>query len=491
MRRPTIGLEVHVQLQTASKMFCACPAEFGAEPNTNVCPVCLALPGSLPVINRKAVENTIALGLALHCRIAPFSQFHRKNYFYPDLPKGYQISQYDLPLAQDGYLTVETDRCRQRVGIVRVHMEEDTAKSIHGASIAHNVGYSLLDFNRGGVPLLEVVSAPDITSQEEASTYLLELRAILRTLGISSGNMEEGALRCDVNVSLEGGTRAEVKNLNSFRAVRRALEFEIQRQEEILNRGEAVTLETRHWDEATGTTIPGRSKEEAEDYRYFPEPDLVPLDVGETWVEEIRRGLPELPEERRARFTSFGLQPSQTVSIANDLPLSSFYDECLRMGAPAKETANWLLGDVQKHLNLKNRHINQVPITPATFCEFIGAVIDGTISAKTGKAVLEEMLMMPEQEPMKQGAKSPRAIIAEKGLAQVSDPGEIRTWAREAIARNSNQAEGFRKGKEALLGFFLGQVMNRSGGRANPEVLDRIMREELARDEQTPLVLES
>ena len=473
MPKPTIGLEVHVQLRTDSKMFCACPVEFGAEPNTRLCPVCLALPGSLPVLNRIALESAIALGLALHCRIAPFSQFHRKNYFYPDLPKGYQISQYDLPLASDGYLTLPAESkatSPKKVGIIRVHMEEDTAKSIHGASLAHNVGYALLDFNRSGVPLLEVVSAPDLESPEEASAYLVELRAILRTLGISSGNMEEGALRCDVNISLDRGTRAEVKNLNSFRAVRKALEYEFQRQCEQVERGEAVLLETRHWDEAKGITISGRSKEEAEDYRYFPEPDLLPLEIGEDWVEKVRCRLPELPEGRRERLTNLGLHPSEAVTLAHNPELACFFDGVLKAGGPPKETANWLLGEVQRILHVRGKFLEETPLTPVRLVEFLRLIQEGVISSKGGKTLLEEMLASD---------RSPAELVESLGLAQVSDPVQIRLWVREAIAANPKQGEQYRQGKETLLAFFAGQVMKRSSGKANPELLDRLLKEEL------------
>ena len=470
MPKPTIGLEVHVQLRTESKMFCACPVEFGAEPNTRVCPVCLALPGSLPVLNRVALESAIALGLALHCRIAPFSQFHRKNYFYPDLPKGYQISQYDLPLARDGYLTLPAEGHAKRVGIIRVHMEEDTAKSIHGASLAHNVGYALLDFNRSGVPLLEVVSAPDLESPEEASAYLVELRAILRTLGISSGNMEEGALRCDVNISLDRGTRAEVKNLNSFRAVRKALEYEFQRQCERVERGEAVLLETRHWDEAKGVTIPGRSKEEAEDYRYFPEPDLLPLEIDENWVEKVRRSLPESPENRRERLVSLGLHPSEAVALAHNPEFARFFDRTLEVGALPKETANWLLGEVQRILHASGKSLEETPLTPVHLNELLQLIHQGIISSKGGKNLLEAMLASD---------RSPGELLEALGLAQVSNPVQIRLWVKEAVAANPKQNEQYRQGKEALLVFFIGQVMKLSSGKANPELLDRILKEEL------------
>ncbi|MCX5975805.1 MAG: Asp-tRNA(Asn)/Glu-tRNA(Gln) amidotransferase subunit GatB, partial [Coprothermobacterota bacterium] len=443
---------------------------FGAEPNTRVCPVCLALPGSLPALNRVALESAIALGLALHCRIAPFSQFHRKNYFYPDLPKGYQISQYDLPLALDGYLTLPVEGNTKRVGIIRVHMEEDTAKSIHGASLAHNVGYALLDFNRSGVPLLEVVSAPDLESPEEASAYLVELRAILRTLGISSGNMEEGALRCDVNISLDRGTRAEVKNLNSFRAVRKALEYEFQRQCEQVERGEAVLLETRHWDEAKGITIPGRSKEEAEDYRYFPEPDLLPLEIDARWVEQVHRSLPELPEGRRERLASLSLHPSEAVALAHNPELARFFDGALEVGAPPKETANWLLGEAQRILHAGGKSLEETPLTPVRLAELLELIQEGVISSKGGKKLLEAMLTSD---------RPPAELVEALGLAQVSDPAQIRLWVQEAIAANPKQCEQYRQGKEALLAFFVGQVMKQSSGKANPELLDRILKEEL------------
>ncbi|MDI6869187.1 MAG: Asp-tRNA(Asn)/Glu-tRNA(Gln) amidotransferase subunit GatB [Coprothermobacterota bacterium] len=473
MLKPTIGLEVHVQLKTRSKMFCSCPVEFKAEPNTLVCPVCLGLPGSLPVLNRQAVEYTIAVALALHCEIQPFSQFHRKNYFYPDLPKGYQISQYDLPFSRNGYLIIETEEGEKRIGIQRVHMEEDTAKMIHGESISRTSGYSLIDFNRSGVPLLEIVSRPDISSPQEATLYLMELRSILRTLGVSTANMEEGALRCDVNISLERGTRTEIKNLNSFHSVRKALEYEIKRQEEVLKEKGQVIQETRHYDERAGVTLSMRTKEEAEDYRYFPEPDLVPLKIDPSWIEEVRSRMPELPEDKRKRYKELGLFPQEAATIANNPELANFFDSCLSLGAPGKEVANWLLSEVMKYLNARNLSIIEVPLSPEGLVEFLTVLKEGTISSKIGKMVIEEML---------QTGDGAREIIERKGLAQISDPVLIKKWAEEVIKENPDQVSQYRQGKEQLFGFFVGKVMKLSGGKANPEILNRILKELLLRE---------
>jgi aspartyl-tRNA(Asn)/glutamyl-tRNA(Gln) amidotransferase subunit B len=466
--KPTIGLEVHVQLKTKSKMFCSCPVEFKAEPNSLVCPVCLGLPGSLPVLNRQAVEFTIAVALALHCQIQPFSQFHRKNYFYPDLPKGYQISQYDLPFSTDGYLLIETEEGEKKIGIQRVHMEEDTAKMIHGVSISRTSGYSLIDFNRSGVPLLEIVSRPDISTPQEATSYLSELRSILRTLGVSTANMEEGALRCDVNISLAGGTRTEIKNLNSFHSVRKALEYEIKRQEEILRGGGEVVQETRHYDERTGVTIPMRTKEEAEDYRYFPEPDLVPLKIEQTWIEEVKKRMPELPEEKRRRYRELGLFPAEAATLANNPELADFFDDCLSLGAPGKEVANLLLSEVLKFLNSRNLAITEVPLYPKNLVELVKILGKGEISSKIGKVVLEEML---------QSGESPGEIIHKKGLSQISDSDQIRKWVEEVLRENPEQVNQYRQGKEQVFGFFVGKVMKLSGGRANPEILNNILKE--------------
>ena len=470
MRSPTIGLEVHVQLNTASKMFCGCSVEFGAGPNSRVCPVCLALPGALPVLNRQAVESAFAVALALHCQIQPFSQFHRKNYFYPDLPKGYQISQYDVPFSRNGYLMVETEQSNWRIGIIRVHMEEDTAKMMHGRSITEHAVTSLVDFNRSGVPLLEIVSAPDITSAEEASAYLTELRAILRTLGISSGNMEEGALRCDVNISLDAGTRAEIKNINSFRSVRKALEYEIERQNALLDRGEPVVQETRHFKESSGITVSGRTKEEAEDYRYFPEPDLVPLEITPEWIDTVRQRLPELPEERRRRLHEMGLFPAEAATIANAPELARFFDLTLLLFPHGKEIANWLLSEVSKTLNARNCTIDEIPLRPEGLAELLQLVHQGTISSKIGKTVIAEMLAT---------GKSAGEVVHEKALGQILDPETIRGWVQETLAQNLKEQETYRLGKDALFGFFVGQAMKRSGGKANPELLNRIVKEEL------------
>jgi aspartyl-tRNA(Asn)/glutamyl-tRNA(Gln) amidotransferase subunit B len=471
-----IGLECHVELSTATKMFCGCPNAFGAEPNTNVCPVCLGHPGTLPVPNAAAIEYTIRIGLALGCRIAPHSLFHRKNYFYPDMPKNFQISQYDLPLCVDGHLDVEVDGAVRRIGITRVHMEEDTGKTTHAGQTGRISGadYALEDYNRAGVPLVEVVSEPDMRTPEEGRAYLTELRATLLALGVSDVRMEEGSLRCDANISTrpagqaEFGIKVEVKNLNSIRSLYRALQFEERRQRQALADGVRLIQETRHWDEHRGITTPGRSKEYASDYRYFPEPDLTPLEPEPAWIEEIRESLPELPAARRRRFeSSYGLDPSQAALVGTDAAWASFFEATVGLGADPRAAANWLTGDVAAHLNEARADLADTRLTPQHVADLVRLLADGTISSAGAKQALAEAFA---------GGDAIGAIVDAKGLRQVSDASALEAVIDEVIAENPGPVEQFRAGKEGVLGFLVGQVMRKTKGSANPKLAGDLIR---------------
>ncbi len=474
-----IGLEIHVQLLTASKMFCACPTTFGAPPNTQTCPVCLGLPGSLPVINRTAVELGLRTAVALGCRVHPSSQFHRKNYYYPDLPKNYQITQYEYkihpPLGTNGTLEFAVDDAPRRIGIRRVHLEEDTGKLVH-AERAGQVLYSLIDFNRCGVPLMEVVTEPDLRSPEEARLFLGRLRTLLQAIGVSTGRMEEGSLRCDANVSLrrpgaELGIRTEVKNMNSLRSVEQALAFEVDRQQQVLERGQAVVQETRHWDERRGITFSSRTKEEAQDYRYFPEPDLVPVAVSPARVEEIRASLPELPDARRRRYIeAHGLSPYDAELITSTMVLAAFFEDTVRLFPQAKAVANWLTGDVAGYLNAEGKEIEQTALSPDRLAELLRLVDGGAISIRTAKEILPEIL--------RDGARAEQ-LVAERGLAQISDAASLARIIDEVIAEHPSPAADFRSGKAQALTFLVGQVMKKTRGRANPELANRLLREKL------------
>jgi len=474
-----IGLEIHVQLRTASKMFCACPTAFGAPPNTQVCPVCLGLPGSLPVLNRRAVELGLRTAVALGCRVHPRSQFHRKNYYYPDLPKNYQITQYQYkvhpPLATDGGLEIPAGGARRRVGIRRVHLEEDTGRLVH-VERQGQVRYSLVDFNRSGVPLMEIVTQPDLRSPQEARTFLTRLRAVLQAIEVSTGRMEEGSLRVDANVSLRRpgeplGTRTEVKNMNSLRAVERALAYEVGRQQAVLARGAAVEQETRHWDERRGVTFASRTKEEAQDYRYFPEPDLVPIVVTPAAVEEVRRTLPELPDARRQRYvTTFGLSEYDAELVTASAPMAGFFEATVALFPQPKTVSNWLVGDVTAYLNAQDREIEDLPVGPGHLAELLRLVERGTISVRTAKEILPEMLAT--------GAR-PEAIVAARGLAQISDTAALERVVDEVIAEHAGPVADFRAGKTQALTFLVGQVMKKTRGRANPELANALLRQRL------------
>jgi aspartyl-tRNA(Asn)/glutamyl-tRNA(Gln) amidotransferase subunit B len=477
-----IGLECHVELSTATKMFCGCRNAFGAPPNTNVCPVCLGLPGSLPVPNERAIEYIVRIGLALGCEIAPRSVFHRKNYFYPDMPKNYQISQYDLPVCVGGHLDVEVDGQVRRIGITRVHMEEDTGKTSHGSASGriHEADHALVDYNRAGVPLVEIVSEPDIRSPGEAAAYLRELRATLEALGVSDVRMEEGSLRCDANISTRPvgaedlGVKVEVKNLNSIRSLERALRYEQERQRAALEAGEPLVQETRHFDEDRGTTHTLRSKEEAFDYRYFPEPDLPPLEPDPAWVERLRAELPELPAAKRARYErELGLPPEQAVILAGSSATAAFFEEALALGAEPRAAANWITQDLAGMLNKAKVELAEAKVTPRHLAELIRLVAEGTISVTGAKQALEVAVETGEEI---------EAIVEARGLRQVTDTGALAAWVEEVIAENPGPVEQFRAGKEGVLGFLVGQVMKRSGGAADPRAVNELLRERLAKD---------
>ncbi len=467
-----IGLEIHVQLKTATKLFCSCPTRFGAEQNRNTCPICLGNPGVLPVLNRQAVDFAILAGLALNCEIAPLTKFDRKQYFYPDLPKGYQISQYDRPICGMGYLEV----MGQKIRITRAHLEEDAGKLVHaGAAGLAGSTHSLVDLNRAGVPLLEIVSEPDIRSSEQARAYAETLRNIVRYLGICDGNLEEGSLRCDANVSIrpmgatEYGTKAELKNMNSFRSIQRAIDYEVQRQIEIVESGERVVQESRLWNDATGTSAPMRSKEEAHDYRYFPEPDLRPLVIPVEWINDLKAKMPELPEQRLARLKDqFGLSDYDASVLVEFKELGDFFDEAAEYTTHYKALTNWLMGDITGYLKSSQKKLEDSKLTPKALAEMIAMVDSSKISTAIAKKLIPDMV---------ETGKSAEALVEEQGLAQVSDEGEIRKICEQVIADNPDNVAQFRAGKEKLFGFFVGQAMKLSRGKANPELVNRLMGE--------------
>jgi aspartyl-tRNA(Asn)/glutamyl-tRNA(Gln) amidotransferase subunit B len=469
-----IGLEVHTQLLTKSKMFCSCSADYAsAPPNTHVCPICLGMPGVLPVINEKAIEYTVMTALALNCTIPEYTKFDRKNYFYPDLMKGYQISQYDAPIGKGGWLTIDSNGTKKRINITRVHLEEDVSK------LWHRGDYSLIDVNRSGVPLMEIVSEPEISSPEEARDYLIKLHNILRYLGVSTGNMEEGSFRCDANISIRPSNskkllpKVEVKNMNSFKAVYQALEYESSRQRDVLEEGGELVQETRGWIEEAGTTVTQRTKEYADDYRYFPEPDLPPLAMDRAWIEEIRARLPELPEVRRDRFMAqYGLPLYDANILTSSRAMAEYFENCVKLMDPAKAkmASNWLLGDFSRLLNATNTEIENAKISPKHLTEMLGLVDNGTISGPAAKAVLEEMFRT---------GKGASEIITEKKLSQISDADEIREVVRQVIANNTGAVADYTSGKQQALTFIIGQVIKTTKGRANPSVVREITIQEL------------
>ena len=472
-----IGLEVHVQLTTRSKIFCGCSTAFGQAPNSQTCPVCLALPGALPVLNYQAVEYAIRTGLATNCTIAPHSVFARKNYFYPDLPKGYQISQYELPVCQHGWLDIEGEWGSKRIGITRIHMEEDAGKLVHGETPGNSQS-SFVDLNRAGTPLLEVVSEPDLRSADEAVAYLKKLHQIVVYLGVCDGNLEEGSFRCDANVSLrpigqeELGTRAEIKNVNSFRFVKLAIEHEIERQADLLDSGGKVVQETRLFDAQTGATRSMRSKEEAHDYRYFPDPDLVPLEIGAAWIEAERAQLPELPEARRQRYQqNWALSAYDAEVLTAERPMAEYFEACVSLlPQQAKGIANWVMGELARKLNDSGLSIGQSPVTPGLLVDLLKLIDAGTISGKIAKSVFDAMWT---------SGHAPARIVEEQGLVQVSDSGAIEQIINDVLASSPAQVEQYRGGNEKVFGFFVGQAMKASKGKANPVLVNEMLKRKL------------
>lgn len=480
-----IGLETHCQLNTRSKIFCSCPTNFDSPPNTNVCPICLGYPGVLPVLNQEVLASAVKLGLAIDGKITPHSKFDRKQYFYPDLPKNYQISQYDLPIVEQGQLEIEIvdkktkEVSRKIIGITRLHMEEDAGKLVHaGSERLSGSTHSLVDFNRTGVPLLEIVSEPDLRTGAEAAEYAQELRRLVRYLGISDGNMQEGSLRCDVNISVRKkgtkkfGTKVEIKNMNSFSAIQKAIEYEIDRQIEAIENGELIVQETRLWEEATQRTISMRKKEGSSDYRYFPEPDLPPLEVSpeqlKAWAEE----LPELPARKRRRYEEeFGLSPYDARVLTDDRTVAEYFETAVIAGANAKLVANWISQDIAAYLNNNKLMITEIALQASDLAELVKLIETGTISGKIAKEILPELLT--------QGG-SPKALVEKKGLIQISDSSAIEKLIEEIIASHPSELEKFRSGKTNLKGFFVGQVMKKSGGKADPKLTSQILDQKLS-----------
>ncbi|MBI4964932.1 MAG: Asp-tRNA(Asn)/Glu-tRNA(Gln) amidotransferase subunit GatB [Desulfomonile tiedjei] len=468
-----IGLEIHAQLLTKSKAFCSCSTRFGAEPNMNTCPICLGMPGVLPVLNRKALEFTVRMALACNCEINEISRFARKNYYYPDLPKNYQISQYELPVAEHGWVEIETDGSLRRIGLTRIHMEEDAGKLIHD----ERKPLSYVDLNRTGVPLIEIVSEPEIRSPEEAAAYLRALRSILVYLEICDGNMEEGSFRCDANVSIRPrgetplGVKTELKNMNSFRNVQRALQYEIDRQTQVLTDGGKITQETRLFDPATGSTASMRSKEQAHDYRYFPDPDLLPLRVSPQLVEKVRNELPELPMQKKDRFVKdFGIPVYDAAVLTASRDLATYFEQTVALFPQPKIVSNWIMTELMRELKGEEAGITCCPTTPKQLAELLRLVEDGTISGKIAKTVFEEMYKT---------GRDATAIIEEKGLVQVSDTAQLSSLVRQVLDDNPGEVAKYLKGKTAMVGFFVGQVMKATKGKANPAVVNQILAEEL------------
>lgn len=466
-----IGLEVHAQLKTKSKIFAPDKNEFGQEPNTLTSPITLGMPGVLPVLNKECVNMGILTGLALNCEIPSRCKFDRKQYFYPDLPKGYQISQYDEPICVNGHIEIDG----KRIGITRAHLEEDAGKLVHaGANGIAGSTYSLVDLNRAGTPLLEIVSEPDMRSSEEAKNYMEELRNIVRYIGVCDGNLEEGSMRCDANISImpkgskEFGTRAEIKNVNSFAALQRAIEYEIERQIEIVEEGGEAVQETRLWDDASRETRSMRGKEDAHDYRYFPEPDLMPLEISREWVEEIRAKMPELPNQKRKRYQEIGLSEYDASVIVEQMGLALFFDKVLELGANPKTAVNFIMGEITAYLKEEHIEITDTKLTPDNLAELISLIEKGTISNNIGKQIIIEM--------MKDGTKAP-VIVEKKGLSQISDEGAIKELVQKVVDAHPNEVEAYKNGKTNLLGFFVGQVMKETKGRANPKTVNQLIKE--------------
>ena len=472
-----IGIEVHVELSTESKVFCGCRTKFGADPNTQVCPVCLGMPGVLPVLNRKAVEYCMKAALALNCEVSGRTKFDRKNYFYPDLPKAYQISQYDMPIGKNGWMDVEVDGKAKRIGIRRVHLEEETGKLIHAGDDITSAASSMIDFNRCGIPLIEIVSEADIRSADEARAYLVKLRSILLAIGVSDCKMEEGSMRCEANVSIrpegskEFGPLTEMKNIASFKAVYKAIEYESARQAKVLESGGEVRRQTRHWDDAKSETVFMRSKEQAHDYRYFPEPDLVPLEIDRGWTETVKASIPELPDQRKARYMAdYGLAQREASLISDDTDLSGYFEKGLEAGAEAKALANWMTGELAAALNASGTEIASSKVGPAQMAELLGMVAGDEISGKTAKDVFAEVFLK---------GGSPRKMVEAMGLGQISGEEELRKAALAVMEANPGPSADYVSGKENAIMFLVGQLMKATKGRANPKVANQLLKQEL------------
>ena len=471
-----IGLEVHAQLKTKTKIFCGCTTEFGRQPNSNTCPVCLGMPGVLPVLNRQVVEFAIKMALATNCRITKCNQFARKNYFYPDLPKGYQISQFDLPLAEHGYVEIEVNGTTRRIGLTRIHMEEDAGKLVHDEVKPQ----SYVDLNRTGVPLIEIVSEPDIRSPEEAAAYLKKLHAVLRYLDICDGNMQEGSFRCDANISLrpvgrkEFGTRTELKNMNSFRNVQRALEYEVRRQRDILLDGGRIQQQTLLWDADKNVTNSMRGKEEAHDYRYFPDPDLVPVVIDDDWIQRVSRTMPELPDQKKNRFmTQLGFNEEDAAILTSSRELADYFESALGLYPEAKKLGNWIKTEMLRELKGEDGlDIDGFPVSPQNLAALLAMVEKGTISGKIAKTVFDDMM---------QSGKDAATIVKEKNLVQMSDEGDLLKMVRQIIADNPEQTADFKGGKTKLMGYFVGQLMQKTTGKANPQLANQLFNQELGK----------
>jgi len=469
-----IGLEIHAQLMTDSKMFCGCSTKFGSEPNTQTCPVCIGMPGVLPVMNKKAVEYVIKTGLAVNCKISPYSRFARKNYFYPDLPKGYQISQYELPICEHGSVDITVNGETRRIGLTRIHLEEDAGKNIHEGP----GNYSLVDLNRAGTPLMEIVSEPDIRTPQEAAEFVKKLRALVRWIGVCDGNMEQGSLRCDANVSIrpvgqkEFGTKTEIKNMNSFKYIEKALEYEIKRQIKILNEGGRIIQETRLWNTNKGVTESMRSKEEAHDYRYFPDPDLVPVEVNDEWIEEIKLQRIELRDSRRQRFISqYGLPEQDADLLTSERTIAEWFEEAVKLGGEPKAVSNWMMGELMRLLNEEGKQIEESALKPEMLVGLLKLIDKNIISGKIAKTVFEDMYKT---------GKDADSIVKDKGLIQVSDASEIEKVIDDILASNPNEVERFKAGDAKLMGFFVGQIMKITKGKANPAIVNELLRKKLA-----------
>ncbi len=468
-----IGLEVHAELKTNTKIYCGCKNEFGGEPNTHTCPICSGMPGTLPVLNKRVVDYAIKAGLAMNCSITKYGKQDRKNYFYPDLPKAYQISQFDLPLCQHGYIDILVEGQTRRIGITRIHIEEDAGKLVHD----DYGNTSMADYNRCGVPLIEIVTEPDLRSPEEARVFLETLKSILEYTEVSDCKMQEGSLRCDVNLSLrpegqeEYGTRCEMKNINSFRAAVRSMEYEQKRQAEVLDDGGVIDQETRRWDDVKGISTVMRTKEDAQDYRYFPEPDLLPIIVSDEWIEEIRKTIPELPEQRRSRYVEeYGLPEYDAFILTSSKKTADFFDKTVALGAAPKTVSNWLMGDIAKLVNDHELEAGDIPFTPAHLAALIALIEKGAISNSAAKKVLNEMFNNPEE---------PEKIVDRLGLSQVSDEGAIMQMIQDVMAQNAQSVADYKAGKDKAMGYLVGQVMRVSRGKANPQVINKLLKEAL------------